>query len=136
MATFKKLFYGNNCINWIALDVRWSVKYFFCSIFRNSLDKGRKQIARQLQGAIFNKQLQKADTHLVKGIRDKNKHILTLFHWQNTFALFLLMIHFTAFLSPWWLTYSLYLLPQSEVLKYLCYKYISQIKSHPIYCSI
>ena len=67
-------------INLITLDVRWSVKYFFCSTFRKILNEGRKQIARQLQSAILNQQMQKADTHLLKGIRDKNKHILTLFH--------------------------------------------------------
>ena len=36
--------------NWIALAVRWSIKYFFCSEFHNILDKaGRKTKRRRTQ---------------------------------------------------------------------------------------
>lgn len=71
-------------INRIALDIPWSVKYVFCSIFQRSLDEGRKEIVRQFQSAILNQQMQKGDTHLLKCIRSKNKHKITLFHYENT----------------------------------------------------
>ena len=45
--------------------------------------RGKKKIARQMQSVLLNQQMQKADTHLLKGISDENKHNITLFHYEN-----------------------------------------------------
>ena len=51
-------------------------------------------MTRQLQSAMFYKQMQKDDAHLPTRIRDENKHNNTFFHYENTlmFAIFPLML--------------------------------------------
>ena len=51
------------------------------------------------------KQMQKANAHLPTGTREQNNYNITFFHFKNTcmFALFRLMLHFTAFLLTFFL---------------------------------
>ena len=53
-------------------------------IFQKSLDKERKQLARQLQTAMLYKQMQRADPQLLKSIKDKRKNNIMFFHYENT----------------------------------------------------
>ena len=78
--------------------------------------------------------MQNADAHLLTGISDESKYSVTFFHYESTrLCLPYSILCYTLQLFGPLVTNLLFACP----LKYcLPFKYILQIKTHPVYCSI